>query len=361
MVKRTDKTTQTGLTAGEIDPTVDDEETLDDALARVVNELGGDDGVTLNIYRITPGQRQEEYLESYLPSEVEGEISLFKRIRDEHGPGEYRIQVRDGKHFRLNRRQKIGGAPKAVAKAEDAALNGIATLINASNQRMEQLIEKMLVAVARPQENEEVWMRRLAMMRQIFTVPAAPAIDAGAQVAQLFNVFKEGLSLGKEVNPTTGAGAEDVMLETIRTLGPELINQVKRIEKAEDKMPPQPKPPKPAAAPVPTPNAQVKQLLDILVSAAAQNSDPLLYADFMYDQIGPDALAEIFEKGDPVALLSMLDKRVQVHHDWFVQLRDSLKGIMDETTHSENAVAAIGGGRASDLAGDESIDAGGSE
>ena len=367
--------TTAGLTAEELgfDPS---EVPIDEAIERVVKELGSDKDVAINLYCILPNQKGEEFLESYAVPEFEGEISFLRRLRDEFGPGEYRIQLRDGRHFRVNRRVKIGATARGERSAATGGdMSGIAQLIAAGQQRLEQLLAPLIQnSLTRVQETEETWLRRLALYREAFPAPAQESGKSGdimSMVSQLFATFQKGLEMGRDLEPSRGAQTEDVILEAIKTLGPELVKQTRRVAAVEDQRAlGKVVAPAPPIAHALRPEQQkqlnqLRQLCALLVGAAMQQSDVNLYAEMVFDQAGYDSLNELFSQGDPVELLAAADPRVLQFRPWFDQLRDTLRTIMEQERgpnvdeHGTNAGGA--GGDTVDAANDARHDAPGAQ
>lgn len=354
-----------GAAAGDAEP-------LDAAIERVLAELGGDADASINIYAIRPGARSGEFVDSFPADHFAGEASFLKRIRDEFGPGEYRIQLRDGTKFLVNRLVRIAPARERPRGGElDAAgvVAALSSVLESHTKRTEDLVRSALAA--RAPDSEDQILARLKAMREVFgPIGGAPARSG----ADSIEVFLRGLTLGRSLEPTNGADTSDVLLETVRTLGPALVRAVeqgnKRIAgpKARGAASPGARvapddAPASARANRGTPGEDavspgVRKLLEQLVEAAARDADPDLYAELTLDQVGADAVQKLFAAGDPVILLGNLEPRVLEHREWFAALQASLQAMLaDETPNPLDAADTGLGGRDADAASHAGNDA----
>lgn len=320
------------------------DEPLDAAIARVLAELGGAADASINVYAIRPGSRAGEFVDSFPADAFAGEASFLKRIRDEFGPGEYRIQLRDGTKFLVNRLVRIAPA-RERARAEPEGITALGAVLAEHAKRTEELLRQMLAA--RAHESDQALLNRFKLMREVF----APAGARGGGGADAIAVFLQGLSLGRSLEPQSGAGTSDVLLETVRTFGPELVRAV-RLQGAAAKPPAKPGPgaiarAEPgAAAGGPQVTPQVKKLLATLIEAAARDADPELYAALVLDQVGLEDVRRLFAAGDPVALLASFDPRVAQHAEWFAELRAALEASLEDPDTADGTAAGPGGGDA---------------
>lgn len=345
-----------------------DAEPLDAAIARVLAELGGDADASINVYAIRPGSRSGEFVDSFPADAFAGEASFLKRIRDEFGPGEYRIQLRDGTKFLVNRLVRIAPA-RERARGDDAAgvVAALSAVLEQHAKRTEDLLRTALAA--RAPDSEDQVLARLKAMREVFG-----PIGGARSGADSIEVFLRGLTLGRSLEPSTGADTSDVLLETVRTLGPALVRAVeqgnKRIAgpKARGAASPGARlAPDDAPANAPanrgTPGEDavspgVRKLLEQLVDAAARDADPDLYAELTLDQVGAEAVQKLFAAGDPVILLGNLEPRVLEHREWFAALQASLQAMLaDETPDPIDAADTGLGGRDADAASHAGNDA----
>lgn len=330
----------------------DDVEPLDTAIERVLAEIGGDTDASINVYAIRPGSRGGEFVDSFPVDAFAGEASFLKRIRDEFGAGEFRIQLRHGRTFRVNRIVRIAPARERAPRDEPgAAVAAALARLDEQFRRSEQLVREAITARPQQPESEEAFLRRLQLYREV--LGGGAGASAARSGAESIEVFLQGLNLGRSLEPSTGAGTTDVLLETVKTLGPALVRAVQLGDRPA--LPAQPARPAPPAKPAPAApgapgddpamSAAVRKLLEQLIDAAERDADPDLYAELTLDQVGPDAVQQLFAAGDPVILLGNLDPRVLEHRDWFTALQASLQELLaDETPNPINGAAAGTGG-----------------
>lgn len=346
--------------AGPADP-AGDSEPLDAAIARVLAELGGDADASINVYAIRPGSRAGEFVDSFPGDAFDGEASFLKRIRDEFGPGEYRIQLRHGTTFRVNRVVRIAPA-RERPRAEPADMAAVvSSALVEQGRRLEELLRQVLPA--RAPESDESLLNRLKLMRDVFAPAGGGARGGGAEA---ITVFLQGLNLGRSLEPHGSAGTSDVLLETVKTLGPELARVVREGQAAQQRLPakrdrnpplataaaPAAPPPAPAAPGQPAMTPEIRKLLDLLLDAAARDADPELYAELVIDQVGVDELTQLAAMGDPVELLAGLEPRVRERLDWFRELHAAMEALLtDEDPNDADGTAAGQGGRDADAEG----------
>lgn len=338
-----------------------DVEPLDAAIARVLAELGGSADASINVYAIRPGSRSGEFVDSFPADAFAGEASFLKRIRDEFGAGEYRIQLRDGTRFLVNRLVRIAPARERSRADESAGVvAALAAVLEQQAKRTEDLIRSL--AAARQPDSEDAVLARLKAMREIF----GPIGGGARSGADSIEIFLRGLTLGRTLEPQSGAGTSDVLLETVKTLGPALVRAVEQNDQriagtqagalasssarvAPDR-PPAIRHANSGAVPAEdSVSPAVRKLLEQLVDAAAREADPDLYAALMLDQLDVGSVRQLFAAGDPVVLLGNLEPRVLEHREWFNDLRTSLQELIaDETASPVNGAAPGPGGRDDD-------------
>ena len=321
-------------------------EPIDDAgslaLGAVLDELGALDDASIMLYRLAGRGQELEYVATLTPEQVQGEASLLEMIRLEHGGGTYRVHVRDGAGLLANRRIVI--AERKGPAAVDGGLSAVvASMMDRQAQQFGELI-RTLAPRADASSTEEAMLARLKMMADI----VRPA--QGTDTKELLGLLMQGVTLGKSMQPPADTGAEGLMANALAAFAPVIADAaaqrrtvpVRRIGPGQ----PQPKAPPPAAvpmAPAPTPaaapaaaddeNAELRNLMRIVLRAAEADADEELYAELVLDQVGADQLKPLAtapEGVDLVAMLAQIEPAVLQHREWFDRLIAAIVELMND-------------------------------
>jgi hypothetical protein len=308
-------------------------------LDEVLAELGGLDGGHVQVRRLDSRGGPPEFVGNYRPEEVTGEASLLQQIQDDFGGGEYLIHVRDGSGFKANRRIKVAERRRA---APDAGASTVAAAVDRMQSQFAQLLQAV---VARPQasegDTEEKVLARMKLMADIVRPQGGQGTDAQA----LMETLARGIELGQQIAGGGGGGgggdSTAVMVQSLKTF-----------ESLFRSIPPRPAPgarPVRPAAPatampaataeavpqVAAPEAEdarvtaMRTLLQVVLTGAARNGDPELYAELVADQVGADGVAELLRLPDPVAMLVQFDPAAEQHREWLAELVSELQELQE--------------------------------
>jgi hypothetical protein len=311
----------------ELAPRVDDDEAGASALDSVLSELGAVDQGRILVYRVSRQGGQLEYVATLTADEAQGEASLCEAIRRDYGGGTYRVHVRDGAGLIANRRIDI--AERRTPAAPDA---GLAAVLTATLDRFQLQLTQAL-QVQRPQvseaDAEERALARIKTMAEILG-PRSGGVDTGT----VMETLTHGIELGKQLG---GAGGGDntgaVMLESLRAFTTMLAQQpVRRPVPARQAPAPAaalPAATAPAAPQQPDQVTAMRTLLQVLLAGAQRDGDPELYAALVLDQLGDEAVAELLQQPDPVALLLQFEPAAAPHRDWLQAVAGELKDDAD--------------------------------
>lgn len=305
------------------------------ALGAVLDELGALDDATIMLYRLAGRGQELEYVATLTPEQVQGEASLLEMIRLEHGGGTYRVHVRDGAGLIANRRIVI--AERKGPPAVDGGLSSIvATMLDRQAQQFAELIRSIAPQQRGEADAEAAMLARLKTMADI----VRPA--AGTDTKELLTLLMQGVQLGKSMQPPADVGTEGLLASALQTFGPVIADAAaqRRAQPARPRIGAgQPKAPQPAAQPAPTmrtsatpqaddSDAELRNLLRIVLRAAEGDADPELYADLVIDQVGEQELQPLVtapEGVDLVAMLAQIEPGALQHRAWFERLIAAIK------------------------------------
>lgn len=328
----------------EIDGTADDisalEGDLDGLLSSITSEFSADENdveFTMMIYRVVTGTGNMEYLFTILPHE----LPVLDRLRDEYGGGDFETRVyrkTAGQRKKLFRkfRQKIAAPPKREYVAPQKVTSDLSEIANVMMQGFQQtnaMISEIMKqnvpqnATINPLEMMQGMIATLVSMQQLMPQNKT---DSGIDTAIKF------LELGKDLGSDKETSSTDVLLETIRSIGPILTKSVETSQKPENasiknNIPSQSTVTNPAEKPSmlnPT-QMMIKSQLKNLVKVAAAGKDPELYADLILDQVPTFQLTTMINSPTLLEDLAKLDPAVNRHQTWFTTLvtiiRDTLE------------------------------------
>jgi len=311
------------------------------ALGSVLEELGALDDATIMLYRLTGRGQELEYVATLTPEQVQGEASLLEMIRLEHGGGTYRVHVRDGAGLIANRRVVI--AERKGPAAVDGGMSGVLTqLMERQSSQFAELI-RAIAPRTDAASTEEAMLARIKTMAEI----VRPA--QGTDTKELLGLLMQGVQLGKSMQAPAEAGAESLMANALAAFAPVIADAasqrraipVRRVGNGQAKAPPAAVPagasaPTPAAATAAPPtddDAELRNIMRIVLRAAQGDADVELYADFLLDQLGEDQLKPLQTAPngvDLVAMLAQLEPAVLEYRDWFQRLIVAIVELMQD-------------------------------
>lgn len=305
----------------------------DQALLDAALELGasGASDAKITIRRLMPNGDREVCF-SCSPEEFS-----LDRIREEWGPGKYQIYGRKDKKFAFNRVITLAAPPprpKADREAETHLIRDLAERMERQQAaQFQQFRDLLALALSRQQAAPAIdpiamqknFLDQLQQARDLF----APR-NAGAGGGDAVELLLKGITLGRELTPSTGADASDVLLEVVRKFGGPLAA-------AAMQTPPAAADP-PAAAGVegsrPALPAKdqtmmvLKMQLAHLVRKAKQGSAPGLYAELILDNLPEAQVREFIAAPDALDRLILLNPEVAAVRPWFEQLRAELEALL---------------------------------
>lgn len=328
-------------------------------LQTLFDELQGADA-TVSIYQSNgPNVRDGGFCETVEAGRFPTMGDLLTHIRDEWGPGKYQLQLRKGgkivpggRGITIAANRSARALPARGGAIEDGAQKLIDQMredARRSEDRYTRLLETLLGKTAAPAPPplgiaEMVTLVKLVTDRP----PAAPGGDALGQFSQFVELGKN-LGILKKPGDGDGGGAADpeagLLTTAVKELGPVLAALVaaKGAEPARPQALPPPRqaqaPAPAAAAPAPAadadPLAEFRAQLAVMLRGAERNSDPIGYATVICDQIDETLLRGLIDAPQFVEVLAGVDPRVLDHREWFEELRQEVRAILDQPPEPE--------------------------
>ncbi len=338
-----------------------------DPLESILEDLGSSESGFIAVHRAAGGGLgRDAFLFSVPAASITG-IQLLEKLRDEHGGGDYRVRGRRGSQW-------IGGAQTvsiaAPVKRADAAPAAAAVPAAAAPAGQDQFMQFLL------QQQQQSGQTMQAILTGLIARPepqrgggnmdkviAAAAPIASGLLAGLFGMLQQSKpdamkqlrelleirSLVADNGGGGGASESDVMLTAIKEIGPVLAGLMaqRASEPAPAAAPRRPAAPPALAAPgaaipapapaVPAAGApaaplslpQLRSQLGLLLRGAANDSPTEAYAVLLCDLVPEDQLRMLIDHPGFDGLLAGIDPRAAEFADWFAELRQSVRDMLD--------------------------------
>lgn len=352
-----------------------DPEQPEDDLARALAELGESGGGRVKVERVSDNRKLLEYVD-----EFDAAAFSLKELQQQYGGGEYRLTVRDagGRYVKSGRvmiaqpRQAPGAAP-----AEPSGGDKLAEVMRAQGEQLQRALALMMLqqrtapaSAVTPDQVRRELLQDMQLMRDLVG-------GGGQQIGadKLLEVLKLGMEIARDSEGggdwvSLAAKALDALGEPIK----EALTQRAGGSPAPAAAIPGRAPGRPIPAPATagaSPNPQPQQrpregrmfgafnlqgAVAFLVAKAAAGADSTLYADLILDNLPPAQLPILQQllAGDVVESLAAFDPRVRQQAQWFRDLGDELRQMLQESDAAEPGSDAGGdadGNPAGDSAG----------
>lgn len=327
----------------------------DEQINSIFSEVGSDkNDVTFHfsVWRILKDQADMAFLFKGTPAD----LPLMERLRDEYDGGKFHIQVYKNKK-RYRRLTVTVETPKRTAVS--IVKNDMAELVREMGKQQQEnfnmLKDTVLQMVGKPSTPQPSQMEMMTGMMMLmknmkdFVSPAVhqpPAFDS----EKMFDMFLKGMEMGRESNSDGETGLMGIAKELIKSplLGslvqaantqpalPRRVNPsdnptLARSPKVEMGPTATPTGPTVPTSPGDTNNMQpniLKHYLNVLVQKAEKDSDPVLYAEFILDNVPQSMIEQNIMRDDLIEYASTIDPRVKQHAEWFMELRDHIHGVL---------------------------------
>lgn len=339
----------------------------DGELQSLFDELQGSDA-TISIYQSGGGNvRDSGFCETVEAGRFTTMGDLLTYIRDEWGPGKYQLQLRKGgkivtggRAVTIAANRSARAVPARAGTVEDGAQKLIDQMredARRSEDRYTRLLETLVGKAAAPAPPPLGLAELVTLVKLVSDRPAAPGGDSLGQFSQFVELGKN-LGILKKPGDSDGGGTADpeagLLTTAVKELGPVLAALIaaKGAEPAPAR--PQPLPPPrpaqqpaaPAAATSPAgidadPLAEFRAQLAVMLRGAERNSDPIGYATVICDQIDETLLRGLIDAPQFVEVLAGVDPRVLDHREWFEELRQEVRAILDQPPEPEAEASQV--------------------
>ena len=356
-----DDITDVNLLAGnseDISSIVDD---IDAQLSSITSELGADKldvKFTVKVYRVVENKAELAWLFDCTPAE----LPILQKLRDEYDGG--RFECRVYKNNRIYKRVKVVVESPKKPVATQLVKNDMAEMLKEMGRQQQEnfnmLKDTVLQMVGKPSTPPPSQIETMTLMIGLMKsmkdfaspqIPQAPAFDP----EKMFDLFLKGMEMGRDSGGGGETGLMDLAKELIKS---PLLGQLAQAATTPQLPPPKMEQPKlPVQLPIklnpqaqseikPQPptqgenmtNPAIKYYLNMLIQKAENDSDPVLYAEFILDNAPQSMVEENIMREDLIEYASSIDPRVKQHEKWFTELRDHIVSVLtlpEETEEDE--------------------------
>lgn len=338
--------------AEDISNIVDD---IDAQLSSITSELGADKldvKFTVKVYRVVENKAELAWLFDCTPAE----LPILQKLRDEYDGG--RFECRVYKNNRIYKRVKVVvETPKKLAVTQPAKNEMSEMLKEMGRQQQDNFnmlkdtVMQMVGKPSTPQPSQMEMMTGMmalmASMKNFVSPPVQPSVSPD----KMIEVLIKGMELGRDSGGGSETGLMDIAKELIKS---PLLGQLAQAattmpqlprQQAQMQIPVQAKPAQPQMTTQPQPATQpkgtvmqtqvLKHYLDMLVKKAEKDSDPILYAEFILDNVPQSMVEENIMRDDLIEYASTIDPRVKDHQEWFIELRDHIITVLTSPDEEE--------------------------
>jgi|SRR5215469_3191762 len=335
-----------------VDQVRDDDRTgrLDEEIATILstfNATEGDVAWNVSVSRIV-GANKLGFKEPWLFDMGVEELPTLKTVlRDKYNGGAFRARVykSEGGKAGLAAQFSLDIEPplsKPVASSDSPAPSStLETMFASIMDRQEKMLGKILERVSVPATPAPA--SGLSAVKEIVEIMTSvkalqPSTDSSGGLA----MFREGLSAARELAKVAGAGGGEGGEGGIMGLLGKLIDSplLERVISAVPVMPAGPSHTpaptmapngRPAALPHIAPGAapagpldQLRPLVGYLIEKAQRGADPTLYADWLADNLTPEAGELLSQAPDLMVALATAFPEIEAHRPWFQVLVQAL-------------------------------------
>lgn len=330
------------------DPLEADEKRIEDEIAAEFGADGESEWI-VTVKQVNPLTKKQDTCFKMSPGELPG---LFDRLKNEYGPGEYRAYVTRNGELKRNLAYRIA-KPLASAAMQSAPsqISDLGRLLERQTEMIANLVRGGTPSPAPapdPMAMFSSMMTALAGAKEMFSQPPAPQTN--------IKEFIEIITLAKDLTGDNGGGGKgviDLLSELVRSpIAEEIAGQLKQERQTTQQLIARPVPPKPSPQIAPTQNtapvpelfqfldqatiAQLKSQTDFLVTRAAANSDPNLYAEILCDILPIEMIGAFFQRDDLMQSLVYLNPVVGQYPQWFEEMREAVNHILTAEADAED-------------------------
>lgn len=347
MVKLLENDIEEGILSGASEDVTNIVEDIDAQINSMTSEFGADKmdaEFAIKVYRVIEGKGELAWLFACVPSE----LPIMQKLQDDFGGG--RFEVRIYKNKKIFRRIPVVVSPPLKSKEPvPPPQNDLTALVNAiatqQERQFNQLKETLLQIAGRNTAAPPDTMAMMGAMMGAMTQMKdflAPAQNNSASISpdKMIDVLMKGMEIGRDSGG--GGGGETNFLDIVKTAltSPLLLSAATQAVRPPATNPvsfPAPQiPGKTNANPVKITqpvetnkmNPIIQKNLNMLVTKAENDADPILYAEFILDNVPESMVRDFILRDNLIEELNKINPKVEQHKEWFLQLRNHIQAVL---------------------------------
>ncbi len=280
------------------------------------------------------------------------------RLRDQFGTGRYRVRIlmnkRLWKRFDIAVEKGMTQTPITTAIQPQSELGAVLTAFGKQQEQIITLLSRPQTPIVSATPSDPVAMFR-AMVEMFKEMrPAAPPAPVSADIPaeKAMDLIMKGVNLAQSLE---GGGREKGMMDLLSDainspVVAKLLDNVASVQPGVRLPPPQPRRQAPVApaqepakdtppAPEPTQEQiaaeQMKRTQGIilwLLDKANHGSSFETYAEWAFDNLSPPLIQGLLAESDPVASMTTFVPQIASQKQWFTQLIDELRQLVNSAS-----------------------------
>lgn len=325
---------------------------IDDQINSIFSEVGADKNEVnyyFQVWRVLKDQADMAFLFKGTPAE----LPIMERLRDEYDGGKFHIQIyRNKKRYkRLNvtvEAPKKSYVPPTVKSDMAEMLKEMGRQQQENFNMLKDTVLQMVGKPSTPQPSQMEMMTSMMLLMKSMKDFVSPQVQQAPSFnpEKMFDMFLKGMEMGRDSGGGGETGLMDIAKELIKS---PLLGQLAQAATTPQLPPAQMRIAKPAApialtetpatgktpAVNPQPikgdnvnNPVLKHYLNMLVQKAEKDSDPILYAEFILDNVPQSMVEQNIMREDLIEYASSIDPRVKQHEEWFLELRAHIISVL---------------------------------
>ena len=301
------------------EPTQEELEAVE-TIESILTTLGGDEQVTLYVYRLHPNKPSE-----YLAQMEASEFSL-DMLRDKYKGGRFKIIIKQGSVAKRSKRVSV--APpientSVIPLQGESNQSMIMEMMRSNEARMFELVRT--IAGKDTPEKPKYNLVELINAAAVALPMVKELLGGNSSSKDQMELFMKALEIGQEMS---GNKPETSMTEVLMK-GVDSIGSLLKAN-AQQQQTPQGQQTELTQQPAQLPQQNVgeqvmfnlmKSKLAPLVEAAKNNEDPSIYVDIIYAKVPDNYIREwVVNEQNPIEKLSKIEPEVSNHKSWFEAL-----------------------------------------
>lgn len=281
----------------------------------LVSALREDSTAYVNVLRQTSGGNSPMQFVERIPADKFDHGQLLTYLGATYGGGEYRLMVYARGKLRANKLESIASklTPEKIQHSPTGeAASILATVLDRIENSNRQMLEMLSRQTQAP--DRSAMLQEMLLYKQLF--------DNGNKSSGGIGQIQEAIELVKSLGVSVG-GVVEKEEEGFGALLEKMTPLISAAVTAPSQRPhpqPQTQQVKPMFA-----EMKIKMFIGQLISAAAKNSNPMTYAELIFDMADENLIKQYITNPQALEILAKKDPRIAQYKPWFDDLVEHVK------------------------------------